>query len=503
MALATVLSRVAGLLRDSVLFALLGLSEWSGAFLFAFTVPNLFRRMLGEGALSSAMVPLFSETLKKHSLGEAFAFLNRLLSRLCVFLSLALCAAAVAFLLGYNFLSDRWLRALSLSLLLAPYLLAVCLSAMVCGALNVLGSFGLPALTALLLNGAMVGAGLCALVLCPSGGLGAALFLCGGVLAGGAGQLAFSGFLLRRYGWRFRWDWSPCPLLGRLWSLFLPALLGAAMVQINGTVSRLLAFWLTADGISTLYLSSRLVELPLGIFAVAVVSVAFPALSRSASARDGESFARAYGHAYRSILMVTVPSAIGLILLGGPILTVLFGWGNCSAEDLARTLPVLRLSAAGIPFFALAGLHSRAFHAHQDMGTPVRIAAATVAVNLLLTVLLVKPFGAAGIASANLLSAVLQCILLRQRAVRSWGREFFFAGGAGRALAWANGALAALLLSIGHFSPAAGRANRLETLLWLALSISAAVLSYGLLLRRMGFGEVSLLFAPFDFLRRK
>jgi putative peptidoglycan lipid II flippase len=500
-AAATVLSRVAGLLRDSVLFALLGLSEWNGAFLFAFTVPNLFRRMLGEGALSSAMIPLFAETAKNHSQEEAFTFLNRLLSRLCAFLLLAIGAFAAIFLLGRRLLSDRWLWALGLSLFLAPYLLFTCLSAMVCGALNALGSFGLPALATLPLNGFMVAAGGCAFFLCPADGLLSTLFICGGVLAGGIGQLALPGLLLRRRGWRFHWDWSRCPLLSRLWNLFLPAVLGAAMVQINATVSRLLAFWLTADGISTLYLSSRLVELPLGIFAIAIISVVFPDLARSASSGNGEAFAHSYGHAFRSVLMVTIPAAIGLILLGRPILTILFGWGNYDADDLARTLPVLWASSLGIPFFAIAALLTRTFHARQDMKTPVRTAAIAIFANLALTVLLIKPFGAVGIALANVLSAGLQCIHLRWQMGRSWGQKFSRPG-SGHALLWANGILLVFLLAFVRL-PFACLPVRSGALLQLATAIPSAIVLYGLVLWRLGFAEISLLWAPLALLLRR
>jgi putative peptidoglycan lipid II flippase len=489
---------MAGLLRDSVLFALLGLSEWNGAFLFAFTVPNLFRRMLGEGALNSAMIPLFAGTLKSHSQDEAFTFLNRLLSRLCAFLLFAIGACAVAFLLCHRFFSDRWLRALGLSLLLAPYLLFTCLSAMICGALNALGFFGLPALATLPLNGFMVATGVGALLLCPSNKLLATLLVCGGVLAGGMGQLAFPSLLLRRRGWRFRWDWSHHPLLDRLWNLFLPAVLGAAMVQINATVSRLLAFWLTANGISTLYLSSRLVELPLGVFAISIISVSFPDLAQSASTGDGGAFARGYGRALRSVLMVTIPSAIGLILLSRPILTALFGWGNYGADDLARTLPVLRASAVGIPLFAMAGLSTRAFHALQDMKTPVRAAAVAILANLLLTLLLIKPFGAVGIAVANALSAGFQCVLLQRKIGRLGKRP----AGAGRPLLWANGVLLAFLLAFVRL-PFARPPGRSGALLQLAIAIPSAIALYGLVLWRSGFGEISLLWAPLGLLRRK
>ncbi|MDR2667950.1 MAG: hypothetical protein LBB38_02835, partial [Puniceicoccales bacterium] len=244
-AFATALSRVAGFFRDSVMFALLGMSPWSGAFLFAFTVPNLFRRMLGEGALSSAMIPIFTETLETRSREDAFAFLNRLLTRLGALIFVLCAVFLLLFVIMHKALSPSWLRALALSAILCPYLAFACLSAAICGALNSLGSFGLPALNAALLNGAMIVFGVVGLLLCPSGGATAALLLCGGVLLGGLCQLALPFWLLMRSGWRFHFDWSSSQLLAKMMALLIPAAVGAAMVQINATLSRILAFWLT------------------------------------------------------------------------------------------------------------------------------------------------------------------------------------------------------------------------------------------------------------------
>jgi putative peptidoglycan lipid II flippase len=503
-ALATVLSRIAGLFRDSVLFALLGLSVWSGAFLFAFTIPNLFRRMLGEGALSSAMIPLFTETLERRSRTDAFAFLNQLLTRLSVLILGAIACFATIFFLLHRTLSAHWLCAIGLSLLLAPYLLFACLSAMISGALNSFGSFGLPALTALFLNGAMLIFGAAALFIYPAGGLPATLFLCAGVLGGGICQLAFSAHLLRLHGWHFRWDCSSNPLLSRLWHLFLPAVLGAAMVQINVTLSRLLAFALTVGGISTLYLSSRLVELPLGIFAIAIISVAFPGLSRLAADGNGDAFAANCGRAHRSMLMVTIPATIGLMLLGRPILTLLFSWGNYGSADLAKTLPVLWASTPGIPFFALVGLSTRIFHAGQDMRSPLSIAAIGIGANLLLTVLLVGPLGAVGIASANVLSSALQCILLQRKMARSRGSSFTFSALTGRTipLLLASAALLCFLLLSNYFLQTS-LPLRLDALVRIAFAIPAGTAVYVLTLRCFRYEEVSLFFALLKPLRRK
>jgi putative peptidoglycan lipid II flippase len=501
---ATGASRILGLLRDMLLFALLGLSPWNGIFVFAFTVPNLFRRLLGEGALASAMLPLFSETLVRETPERAFTFLNQILTRLAVTITLLLLFAAGLFFSVCHFLDPRWEVALRFTVLLSPYLPLTCLCAMLCGALNGLGSFGWPALTSIWLNCSLLLAGAAGLFLCPNDAAAATRLLCGGVLAGGCLQLAFPWLLLRRHFWTFRWTWSSSPLLLRLWRLFLPALLGAAVVQVNATISRLLAFSLTRNGISTLYLASRLVELPLGIFSISVATVAFPELSRLAAAGDRTAFTERYRSACRSIAMVTIPAMLGLCLLGRPILTLLFRWGHYGASELDQTLPVLCASALGIPSYALSAIAVRAFHARQDMATPLRIALVSVATNLFLTATLARYYDATGIALAGVLSSLLQWALLEWRA-RRFLRPFalpLFRINLGKLLL-ANGLLVLLLLAVGRWVPS-GISPRPAALLQLSLSLPLGFACYFFALRWVRFAEVSL-FSSFllHFFRRR
>jgi putative peptidoglycan lipid II flippase len=487
-----------------LLFALLGLSPWNGIFVFAFTVPNLFRRLLGEGALASAMLPLFSETLVRDSRERAFAFLNQILTRLAVALGLLLLVAALAFLSLRQFLDPHWELALRFTVLLSPYLPLTCLCAMLCGALNGLGSFGWPALTSLWLNCSLLLAAALGLWLVPGDAAGATLLLCAGVLAGGCVQLAFPWILLRRRLWKFRWIWPSSTLLLRLWHLFLPALLGAAVVQVNAAISRLLAFSLTGNGISTLYLASRLVELPLGVFSISIATVAFTDLARLAASGDRAAFGERYRSACRSIAMVTVPAMLGLFLLGRPILTLFFRWGHYGASELEQTIPVLCASALGIPSYALSALAVRAFHARQDMATPLRIALVSVVANLILTVVLARRCAATGIALAGVASSLIQWVLLEWRARAFLGplvpSRFWMTFSK---LLLANGFLAFLLLAIGRWIPFA-IPPRPAALLQLSLSLPLGFAGYFFLLRRVHFDEVSLFSTFFShFFRRR
>ncbi|MDR2676952.1 MAG: murein biosynthesis integral membrane protein MurJ [Puniceicoccales bacterium] len=488
---ATAASRVGGLFRDVVIFALLGLSPWNGAFLFAFTVPNLFRRLFGEGALTSALIPVYADVFQKDP-PEAHRLLNAVLTRLTLALLIAIGVFALCVAGLWPFLSASGTRALGLTVLLSPYLICACIAAMICGALNVENTFGWPALTAVFLNVAILAFGLLGFFLGKERPLQCTLLLCAGVLAGGGLQILIPWCMLQRKGWQWRMEQLPSESMGRLWKLFLPAILGAAVTQINTTLSRILAYCFTPDGISTLYLSSRLTELPLGIFVFAIASVAFPGLSKAAAGGDFATFSENYRRAQRGILMVTIPAAVGLICLGEPILRVLFQWGNFSEGDVERVFPVLCGSAVGIPFYALGAVAIRAFHAQQSMRAPLHIGIVNMVANLFLTASFLVPFGVTGMAVANSLAALFQWFLLERllkRTLRPSATQqhrllpiVFASGGL---ILWIS--FAHFFLSYFHF------ADKTTALLKILIDITFGGAIYVLILRVMHFAEVSLL----------
>jgi putative peptidoglycan lipid II flippase len=488
---ATVLSRIGGLFRDIVIFALLGLSPWNGAFLFAFTVPNLFRRLFGEGALTSAMIPIYADTFPKKP-PEAHRLLNAILTRLtlALLISIGIFALCVAGL--WPFLGISGTRALGLTVLLSPYLICACVAAMLCGALNVENTFGWPALTAFFLNAAILIFGLVGFFFGKERPLPCVLLLCAGVLAGGGLQVLIPWRMLRGKGWKWHAERLPTESTGQLWELFLPAVLGAAVAQINTTLSRILAYCFTPDGISTLYLSSRLTELPLGIFVFAITSVAFPSLSKAAAGGDFTTFSESYRGAQRGILMITIPAALGLICLGKPILQLLFQWGNFSEGDVSRVLPVLCASAVGILFYALGAIAIRAFHARQDMQTPLRIGIINMVTNLFLTVSFLVPFGVTGIAAANSLAALFQWHLLERSLKQILPRPAEHRHCL-LPIAFASAALVLWIMSVhfllGHFHPG----DKIAALIEVSIDITIGGAIYILALQKMHFAEVSLL----------
>lgn len=411
----TMVSRILGLLRDILLFASLGSGLWNSAFILAFTLPNLFRRLLGEGALTSSAIPVLAETLEKRGSGATYRLFNSLLVR--VSLVLGALTVVVVLLLGrmegHEQLAERWVVGARLAQWLFPYVVLICLGALFCGALQVFGRFALAALNQIWLNLALIGVLLV--------GLGAGLpveervwWLCGGVLAGGLWQLASPLWGFRRLGWRpGRGAGGNSPELRRLVGLFVPALLGAAIFQVNLLVSRLLAFSLNDTATGFLYLANRLVELPLGVFAIAVTTVIFPELSRLYSARNDEGFSEAYRDGLGMILAITLPAMVGLQLMAGPILGLLFEWGYFGSGDVGSAVPVLTAAALGLPFFAWSTLLTRGFYARQNMRVPVRLAGLNLVLNLILGLIFMQFWGAVGLALANSVAGMLHCLALR------------------------------------------------------------------------------------------
>lgn len=418
-------SRILGLARDATLFAFLGLSSLNSAFLLAFTLPNLFRRMLGEGALTSAFVPIFSKIDERDGREAAFCFLNQAMSWLALVLIL-LSAIGVGLLMlvpDLQGLEERWYVGAELAVVLFPYLLLVCLCAFISAALNVIGHFAAAALSQVWLNLSMIVSLVLFAHFFAQTPLEQVHFLCAGVLVGGLLQVVIPAVQLVRVGWRPKFDFAFSEELRDLIGLFIPGLAGAAVFQVNIVVVRLLAFSLSAGAMSVLYLANRLVELPLGVFAIAITTVFFPELARSIAKNDREAMAEAHAHGKRLILAVTVPASVGLLVLAKPILILLFEWGQFTAQDVGETTPVLMLFALGIPFYALGSLSTRALHATRAMTTSLKLACLYVLTNGLLSFWWMQFWGIYGLALGSLAAGALHCVLLEYALKRKEGGQ--------------------------------------------------------------------------------
>ncbi len=412
----TMISRVLGLFRDILFFSCFGSSAIASAFILAFTLPNLFRRMLGEGTLSSAFIPVFAEDLEKRGLASSHRILNQVLSRLALFL---VCLCVVVCLLSLFIpdswhLARKWMDGASLNAIVFPYVLLICMSAIVVGALNTHRSFFAGAFSPIILNVSMIGA----LILGKWGmgldGMRLATVLCIGVVVGGIVQLAMPWLQLRwQKAWKWELDLKNSEQLSRIRSLFWVGAFGAAVAQINVLVSRFLAYSLDDQGaLPYLFLSARLIELPLGVFAIAISTVLFPELARSSGASDDRGFEDFFARGFRLTLAITLPAAIGLGMLAEPILSVLFQWGRFGVEDVAQATKVLYVSVAALPFYALSAYLVKAFHARKQMKPPLFAGIVSFAVNLGLSLFLMNRYGVIGLAWANVVASCAQTLIL-------------------------------------------------------------------------------------------
>lgn len=412
----TALSRILGLFRDILFFSFLGSSAVAAAFILAFTLPNLFRRMLGEGTLSSAFIPVYAENLQSQGMGMANRILNQVLSRLGLFLLLLSLVVCLLSLLGWQtWLTDeKWMNGAFLNAIIFPYVLLICMSAVLVGALNTHRSFFAGAFSPIILNLSMISSLIFGKWVLGAEGMELAASLCVGVVVGGLLQLSLPWIQLRsQKDWNWEFDLKGSEQLSKIKTLFWVGALGAAVAQVNVLVSRVLAYSLDDKGaLPYLFLSARLIELPLGVFAIALSTVLFPELARSSGLADRKGFENHFAQGFRLTLAVTLPAAIGLGLLAKPILSVLFQYGLFEGDDVAQAARVLMVSAVALPFYALSAFLVKAFHARKQMKPPLFAAIASFCINLVLCLSLMGEYGVMGLAWANVGAAFAQLAFL-------------------------------------------------------------------------------------------
>ncbi len=437
--LGTLTSRLLGMCRDIATAALLGLAGGGvmDAFVIAYRIPNLFRRLFGEGALTASYLPVLSAQLEKDRKNAW-----RLASVTFTWLTVVLAALVV---LGELLFGLVWLvwgdlpgmgLLMGLAAVMLPYLLLICLAAQVTATLHALSHFSVPAFTPVVLNVCWLLAALIAWYCAPDKPA-QAYMLAVAVLVAGALQLGVQLPVLRRMGFRFDYNWSAARSgLGQIGRALAPMLAGLAVTQINTFCDSLIAWGLAAPvgpggpppitwlggavsyplqqgAAAAIYYGERLYHFPVGVLGMAVAAAIFPLLSRHAARGDRAKLGRDLTLGLRLVICLGVPAGAGLIILAQPLARLLFERGQFTPDDTLRAARMIACYATGVWAFCALPVVIRGFYALGDCGTPARVAAWVVGLNLLLNLSLIwTPLEEAGLAVATSISAAVQLLLL-------------------------------------------------------------------------------------------
>jgi putative peptidoglycan lipid II flippase len=428
---ATLASRVGGFVRDLVIAYFFGAGPAADAFFVAFRIPNLLRRLFAEGALTIAFIPVFTEVLKQKGREEAYLLARSTYGVLALILLLVCALGAVfspevvrAIAPGFTPGGQSYDLAVTLTRWCLPYIFFVSLTALAAGVLNSTGHFFAPAASPVLLNLCLIAS---AAILAPRMDP-PVMSLAVGVILGGLGQLLMQLPYLKARGLSFKPAWDLAnPALKRVVKLALPAAFGAAVYQLTVFINTVLASLLPTGSVSYLYYADRLIEFPLGIFAIAVSTAILPSLSRQAADKDHAALIDTMGFGLRLTMFINLPAMAGLIVLAQPLVVLLFARGQFGAPEAIATSGALWGYAAGLWAFAALRSVLPAFYALKDTITPVKVGIVALAINLAASLILMGPFKHIGLALATSISSAanlgILLWLLRKRLGPLGGRR--------------------------------------------------------------------------------
>lgn len=452
--LAVMASRVLGLVREMVFAYFFGASKSfaNDAYVIAFRIPNLLRDLFAEGALSSAFVPVFSEYLVKRDEREAFRLSNLvataliLVLGLLVILGIIFAGPIVAFIApGFQDEPAKFALTVRMTRIMMPFILLVALAAQAMGVLNARDRFGIPALASSFFNlGSIIGGVAAAAFLAdptfahpfrsivdkPTEGI---IGMAYGVLIGGFMQYAVQWPSLYRAGFRFR------PMLSfrdegvrRIFRLMGPAIIGGAAVQVNILVNSNFASNIPGSGpVSWLSYAVRLMQFPIGVFGVAIATATLPAISRNAALAALGDFRHTLASSIRLAFLLTIPSAVGLIVLRRPIIALIYERGHFTADDTTHTANALAFYAVGLAGYSAIKILAPAFYALGDARKPMVVSLLSMATNFVMNWLLVDVLRERGLALSTsavaLLNFALLYFLMQRRIQGIEGRRTLFA----------------------------------------------------------------------------
>ncbi len=520
--LLTLVSRITGLARDALMASLFGTGWILDAFTIAFRIPNLFRRLFGEGAMAAAFLPEFVKTDQQNGRAAAAKLFSRVAAKLLKLLVLITAIIELLIVVTYMnvTMSDRSTLLCELCLILMPYMLLICMAGLYAAALNGVHHFMYPALAPVLLNLVWLGGGLFAATQLATGPEEVRL-ISAFILGGGVLQLGMLVYKLGKYEVRLEWAsdsqtaTEPGAQTSKVFRAMGPVLLGLSIAQINGLVDSVLAWALSSgniDGIEllarfqlpegtagALYLGQRLFQFPLGVFAVALGTVLFPRFARHAQANDFSELNRDIIHGLQLVFVVGIPASVGLWFMAAPITDLLFRYGQFDATAAGMTSSMIAAHGLGVWVFSGLLIVNRVFYAANDQVTPMRQGLICVGLNIMFDIILLPMLGATALPIASVLAAFFQLGLALEVLRRRFliiGRKAFVP------LLWRIAACTLVMNAAGLgtlYLTTAFEGNR-ELFTYRALKVilpvASSALVYAVALWTMGISPVALLREP-------
>ena len=413
-------SRILGFTRDILMASFLGASLVADCFFVAFKLPNFFRRLFAEGAFNAAFVPIFCGVLgdgsdsdrrakAKRFAEEALAVLLPVLLLFTALMQAAMPWAMYGLAPGFADEPEKFALAIELTRATFPYLMLVSMVSLIAGVLNGLGRFAAAAAAPILLNVTLIGS----LVLFHDSKLAAGWSLAHAVTIAGIVQFIWIAWAASRAGMGLRLRWPRLsPRIRELGRIMLPAALGAGAVQVNLVIDIILASFLPEGSLSYLFFADRLNQLPIGVIGVAVGTVLLPAMSMALASGDQKKAAHQQNRAIEAALFLTLPAAVALALIPGPLIGTLFERGAFTSDATVATAMALSAYAVGLPAYVLVKVLTPAFFSRKDTVTPVKVALVALATNTVLNIILMIPLKHVGLALATAIAAWVNVIIL-------------------------------------------------------------------------------------------
>jgi putative peptidoglycan lipid II flippase len=435
------------MVRDMAFAYFLGASGLMDGWAIAFKIPNLARRLFGEGAASSSLIPVYSEQLHQDA-GRAHRLAFTVATVVFVLLSLTTVLGEAFIWIYYHYSATESTKLkLALSGVMLPYMILICVVAILAGVLQTHRHFAAPAAAPIVLNAFII------LALCLSGwvmNVSAKIqvfIVAGGVLLAGVAQLLLQLLPLRLRGIPFRpaWDVKSAAFRKVIW-LMGPMVLGLTATQINTLADDFIALWLSGSpdkggtfvvfgreigyplwvgAVSHLFYAQRLYQFPLGVFGISLATAIFPAMSADAGRRDYNALCRTISQGLRCAVFVALPATVGLFLVSRPLVAAIFQRGAFTAGDATITAVTLSFYLVGLTGYFAQQVLTRAFYSLQEPGVPARSAMIAVVVNIVLNLTLIWPLGTGGLAVATSLCSYVQVVFLASVVRRRFGRAIF------------------------------------------------------------------------------